>query len=99
MICLRVIPTVRMSVWVSAWCPAAYWCCPEQTEIPEICGYGAKYGDLLEIAYSTSLEDGTLLDSSGITYVPPSQEEEEMGGQVLVPGGCAGALPCVPPSL
>ncbi len=37
----------------------------KKTYIPEICNTGAKYGDLLEVKYATSLEDGTYLDSSG----------------------------------
>jgi hypothetical protein len=41
----------------------------KKVSVPEVCGYGAKYGDLLEIQYTTSLSDGTMLDSSGITCV------------------------------
>ena len=39
----------------------------KKTFVPEICQTGAKYGDLLEVKYTTSLADGTFLDASGVS--------------------------------
>lgn len=39
----------------------------KKTFVPEICQTGAKYGDLVELKYTSSLADGTFLDATGVS--------------------------------
>jgi len=50
-----------------------------KARVPEICGEGAKVGDLLEVRYEGRLEDGRLFDGSELSF------GEDQGGQ-QIPG-------------